>query len=104
MLKTKVVNVLHDEYDVYIGRGRCPRTGELGKWGNPYSIGSDGTRKEVIEKYKNYVLTHPEMLEDLHELRGKVLGCWCKPKRCHGDILAELSDTMEIDYVRRDSG
>jgi hypothetical protein len=35
-------------------------------------------------------LTKPELLDYLHELEEKVLGCWCKPKACHGDILVKL--------------
>jgi hypothetical protein len=69
-------------YDVFIGRPS--------KWGNPFEIGKDGTRTEVIQKYENYLLSNPELLKDLEELRGKVLGCWCKPSACHGDVLVKL--------------
>jgi len=80
--KTRVVNLKHEPYDVYIGRGS--------KWGNPFRIGIDGTREEVIEKYRNYVLTRPDLLAALDELEGKRLGCYCKPLPCHGDVLVEL--------------
>lgn len=79
------MNVVHckkDAYDVYIGRPS--------KWGNPFEIGVDGTRKEVIEKYRKWILFHPELLADLHELKGKTLGCWCSPNQCHGEVLVEL--------------
>jgi hypothetical protein len=69
-------------YDVFIGRPS--------KWGNPFEIGKDGTRIEVIQKYEEYLLSNPELLKDLEELRGKVLGCWCKPSACHGDVLVKL--------------
>ena len=82
MKKCKVVNLNTDDYDVYIGRPS--------KWGNPYLIGKDGSRQEVIEKYKKRLLLNKKLLNDLHELEGKVLGCWCKPKPCHGDILVEF--------------
>jgi hypothetical protein len=59
-------------------------------WGNPYHIGPDGTRPEVIAKYRAYILKDPRRLASLSELEGKVLGCWCKPKPCHGDVLVEL--------------
>ena len=81
-MKCTVVNHHVDNYDVYIGRPS--------KWGNPYSIGKDGNRSEVIAKYRKYILGNQELLNDLHELEGKVLGCWCKPKACHGDVIAEL--------------
>lgn len=79
---TKVVHCKKEKYDVYIGRPS--------KWGNPYNIGKDGTRKEVIEKYRKYILSNKELLNSLHELEGQILGCWCSPKSCHGDILIEL--------------
>lgn len=85
--KTTVVHFKKSPYDVYIGRGddNCP-------WGNPFEIGRDGTRKQVIEKYKKYFYSNPELMERAKkELRGKVLGCWCKPKNaCHGDVIAEF--------------
>lgn len=79
-----VVHCKKEKYDVYIGRPS--------KWGNPFVIGKDGTRKQVIAKYREWVLQQPRLMRDLPELRGKVLGCWCAPKECHGDVLKELCD------------
>ena len=83
-----MANVVHckrDEYDVYIGRP--------GPWGNPFSIGTDGTREEVVEKYAEWLLSQPDLVEKARrELNGKVLGCWCAPKLCHGDILVEIAN------------
>lgn len=70
---------------VYIGRP--------GKWGNPYIPGVDGTRKQVIEKYRIYLYTSG-LIHDLHELKGKHLICWCKPNACHGDVLIELANPV----------
>lgn len=80
---TKVVNIkkYNDDY-VYIGRGS--------KWGNPYKIDKDGTREEVIIKYEEYIRGKQDLLLDLPRLEGQVLGCYCKPKSCHGDILVKL--------------
>ncbi|MBD3227650.1 MAG: DUF4326 domain-containing protein [Candidatus Lokiarchaeota archaeon] len=94
MTKTKVVHCKKEPYDIYIGRGRCPNTGIVSIWGNPFSIGVDGTRDEVCEKYKQWILEHPKYVARLYTLKGKVLGCWCKPKRCHGDILVELIESL----------
>lgn len=52
------------------------------------------SREVAIAKYREWIQTQPKLLRDLHELKGKVLGCWCKPKACHGDILAELADKL----------
>ena len=89
MSQTKVVNVNRDQYDVYIGRGSI--------WGNPFRIGVDGTRKEVIDKYRVYLENNDELLYHLEELRGKRLGCYCKPKDCHGDMIVnELNNVLDI--------
>ena len=87
-MTTCIVHCKKEQYDIYIGRPS--------KWGNPFQIGKDGTRDEVIEKFKNWILTQPNLLKDLHEIKGKTLGCWCKPKSCHGDVLVELIETLNI--------
>ena len=88
MTKTSVVNNIRERYDVYIGRG--------GPWGNPFRIGRDGTRAEVIAKYRVWIMSDDRvavaLLNNLHMLQGKVLGCFCAPLSCHGDVLAELAD------------
>lgn len=84
---TRVVNCHRDAYDIYIGRG------DDSKWGNPFIIGRDGTRSEVIEKYRLWIQTQPELMAALPELRDKRLGCHCKPLRCHGMVLAEMADS-----------
>lgn len=83
-MKTRVVHCKKASYDVYIGRGS--------KWGNPFRIGPDGSRDDVIHKYEAYLKNTPELFSSLHELKGKVLGCWCHPRPCHGDILAFYAD------------
>lgn len=66
------------------------------KWGNPFVIGRDGTRGDVISKYRAWILKSPELLRCLHEIRDKRIGCWCSPQPCHGDVLAELADGLDI--------
>lgn len=53
-------------------------------------MGVDGTRREVIEKYRKYLLGRVDLLRELEELRGMRLGCWCAPLPCHGNILVEF--------------
>ena len=62
------------------------------KWANPFKIGLNGTRDEVIEKYRAWLLEQPELMAALPELRGKDLACWCAPKYCHGDVLLALAN------------
>jgi hypothetical protein len=83
---TRVVHHRQENYDVYIGRPS--------KWGNPFVIGTDGTRALVIEKYESWIRNNPDLLKDLHELKGKTLGCWCSPRACHGDVLVKLVEEM----------
>ena len=84
---TKVVNIRRQKYDVYIGRGS--------KWGNPFVIGQDGNRDEVIAKYEEYIKAKPELLKCLGELKGRTLGCYCKPLPCHGDVLVKLVEQLK---------
>src|SRR3989344_1262105 len=112
--ETKVVNVkvkyIRPEYqnlrewcegeaNVYIGRKgvvfvnktRYPKHNSV--WSNPYKITNRESREDVLKKYREYIINKIE-LEGLHEklleLKGKNLGCWCKPEECHGDILVSL--------------
>lgn len=77
-----VVNCRRSFNDVYIGRGS--------KWGNPYRIGIDGDRAEVIRKYEVWIRGQKHLMDSLHELDGKVLGCFCHPLPCHGHVLIKL--------------
>jgi hypothetical protein len=64
---------------VDIGRGSI--------WGNPFEVDKDGTREEVIEKYKVFLDLKTSLHDKLESLNGKVLGCWCYPEPCHGHVL-----------------
>lgn len=80
-------NLSDEEIDspdvVYIGRGS--------EWGNPYVIGEDGTRADVIVKYKrllwNFIKSGSITKEDLIRLDSKKLACYCAPLACHGNII-----------------
>ena len=99
-MKTRIVNVSCEAYDVFIGRPS--------RWGNPFSIGIDGNRKEVIEKYERWLNGEieapkhhhwyiPPTKEEILTLRGKTLGCFCKPKDCHGDIFLKIIEKYEVE-------
>jgi hypothetical protein len=80
---TTVVNIKSGKpYDIYIGRPS--------KWGNPFRIRHDQNRAEVIEWFERYLRSNINLRLQLPELRGKVLGCYCKPLDCHGDVLIKL--------------
>lgn len=95
-MTARVINRHHGEpFDVYIGRPSC--------WGNPFYAGvtmfAGGTRVasrvEAVTRYEAWILQQPQLLARLGELRGKVLGCWCKPFICHGDVLVRLANPTE---------
>jgi len=65
------------------------RIDRSGDWGNPFEIGADGTREEVIERYREYLINNRSLRARIGELKGKVLICWCYPENCHGEILLE---------------
>lgn len=94
-----VVHCKREAYDVYIGRGS--------KWGNPFTH-KQGTKakwvvnsvEEAVQKYVEWLYNQEDLLADIYELRGKILGCWCKIKGdelCHGDVLAELANAPNED-------
>ena len=100
MSKTTVVNLKghrgDPDYDdvVYVGRPM-----HRGGWhlagsplANPFHPGRDGSREEVMAKYRAYIESRPDLLALVPELRGRRLGCWCLPEPCHAEILAELAD------------
>lgn len=87
-MKTKVVNKKTSSFDVYIGRGS--------KWGNPFRMKSENQRGEVIEKYEEYA-RQKFSKDELAVLVGKRLGCFCKPRKCHGDILVKLIEEYGLE-------
>lgn len=86
-MTTRVVHSKKEPFDVYIGRPS--------KWGNPFVIGKDGTREEVILKFFEWFIQQPELMAEVHTLRGKTLGCFCSPQMCHGNVLAELAELAD---------
>jgi len=94
-MDTQVVNIKYENYDVYIGRaGR----GQDGYFGNPFILSLGEKRGASIEKYRVYFYerlnTDAEFKRRIHELKGKILGCFCKPYPCHGDVIAEYLETI----------
>jgi hypothetical protein len=75
--------------ELYIGRKFHHL--EQSKWHNPYKLRDHDNRRDIVlEKYRNYILQHKELKNALSELKGKHLLCWCYPKACHGNVLADL--------------
>lgn len=107
MSATKIVHCKKDSYDVMIDRTT--------KWGNPIKLtrilnhkdidilkasharlGQLINRDECLVLYEHY-LRNSKLVNDIEELRGKTLGCWCKPKKCHGDVILKILKEREIE-------
>lgn len=111
-----VVHCKRESYDVYIGRGRDPRTGEPGRWGNPFShrpssvagVTVVSSREEAIERYRRWLWEGIKGgrvdLAELASLHGKVLGCWCAPRACHGEVLEDAAFWALGEQARRLAG
>jgi hypothetical protein len=83
----KVVHCKREPFDVYIGRPT--------KWGNPFAQKMGYTREQAIAAYARYLAENPSLVEDARrELKGKVLGCWCAPQPCHGDLLLRIANEV----------
>jgi hypothetical protein len=108
----EVTNILHSphSFDIYIG---YTMSGSPVKWGNQFDVAGDlylPTRDRIpnesgkldidhaVDLYRIWLLYTRggrSLQEDIDELRGKVLGCFCKPHPCHGDVLVELLGQRE---------
>lgn len=102
-MQTKIVNLRKEKYDVYIGRkGRF----NDGYFGNPFPLKSKKfpngfSREDCLKAYRFYfnyrIKTDQLFKERVDFLRGKVLGCFCKPHACHGDVIVEYLESSNTD-------
>lgn len=83
-MTTRVVHCKREAFDEYIGRPS--------PLGNPFQIGRDGSRTDVISKYETYIRARPHLMKLARALKGKTLGCWCAPSLCHGDVIAAIAE------------
>jgi uncharacterized protein DUF4326 len=94
----KVYNKHHKDAPkdaVYVGRPS--------RWGNPFVIGKDGNREEVIAKYRKFIQEWSGIRNYLiQELKGKDLVCWCAPKPCHADVLLEIANSADEQRTGED--
>eukprot|EP00466_Bigelowiella_natans_P011764 jgi/Bigna1/141355/aug1.62_g16063 len=95
-----------DPSHVYIGRSvRFVEGASHSKWHNPFSVKKHG-RKRSLQLYEEWIISgvnpctkkkrgQGPLMKDIGELKGKILGCWCKPLDCHGDVLLKLLSALE---------
>lgn len=106
-MRTRVVNLRRERYDVFIGRGS--------EWGNGYThrpsmhpdvIAIVETPEEAIERFRldlwERARKDPMLVYRLADLFGETLGCYCKPRPCHGDVLARAAEWAFHEVHRRE--
>ncbi len=85
---TRVVNIRKEPYDVYIGR---KGHGQDGYFGNPFNVRDYERPAECMNDYVEYfmrrVTVDKEFRDRVFSIKGKTLGCFCKPGPCHGDVI-----------------
>lgn len=94
-----IINVKSGKsYDIYCGRANKTYNLESSIWANPFVIGRDGDRKQVINKYRLWINSQPDLLRKLSEIKGKRLACWCNYpiEDCHLSVLHDLANSKWI--------
>lgn len=82
----KVLNKYRDVIHI-----NCVYIGRPTRFGNPFVIGRDGTREQVIAKYEEWLRKNPALIEDMRKtLKGKDLVCYCAPQACHGHVILKV--------------
>ena len=93
---------------IYVGRRQHRLKLPQSPFANPYRIGPDGTRAEVIALYRQRILGSTKLLRALPQLRGRPLACWCRhdgdartaDNACHADVLLELLERHTDEELR----
>lgn len=110
-MKPKVVNIkrlpkrwIYDDDYVYIGR---EGKGFSGTFGNPFPLEDEKDRDIILDKYRQYlenrVQEDAEFCNKVKNLKNKILVCFCKPKTCHGDVLAEMVEKLNSYDLRSEN-
>ena len=111
MSKTTVINIRKQKSDVYIGRRNCAQ-----HFGNPFSVKESsvsdirvGSLTEALNCFHSWLTgtghhdVEPErrawIISNLEMLRGRTIGCFCKPKACHGDVYRVLLGELTMDEI-----
>lgn len=99
MQEIKVVHCKKDKFDIYIGRSAAAKSLS---WGNPFAISEKMNRQEVIDRFEDFLLRNPALFaEALRVMPGKVLGCFCSPLACHGDIYKKYVENPRLYKEKR---
>lgn len=84
----RIVHCKKEPFTVYIGRPSI--------FGNPFRVGRDGTRQEVIARFEELAWHNSKLLKAIAELKeDDVLGCWCAPNACHGEAIMRIWEVLK---------
>lgn len=100
---TRLINIRNhstDMVDVYVGDETDSTTFEMSQFRNPFDKAEKG-REGAVNHYMVYFyrryLSEKEFRKSVHGLDGKTLGCWCYPRKCHGEIIVDLLNVYHND-------
>lgn len=103
---TSIVNIKRKptpKFDVYIGRKNEHLGLEQSKWHNPFKMSAEYQRYGCLEKFYEYIIKQNKLIAELSELDDKILGCYCSPRFCHGNILIHLRNKQIQKMVWQDT-
>lgn len=106
-MSIRVVDNRQVKNSQYIGRAGYGRIGS--PLGNPEPLprgASDAQREANLARYRKWLLgqiasNSPAVILELVKIAAAArtevvsLGCWCSPKRCHGDVIVEVLEMLE---------
>lgn len=85
-------------FDEYIGRTNKWLNLAGSKWENPFPLKRESDRPAILVQHMRYMMSRPDLIQALPELRNKTLACYCVPRKCHGHNLIDLYNK----YVKDD--
>ncbi len=103
-MTTSIVNIKNKprpDFDIYIGRANRFLELPESKFCNRFPLKRETDRPRILCLCRDDFLSRSEVIESLHELDDLILGCYCKPKICHGDLLVELRILQKCDGLQR---
>ena len=106
-----IVNLRHENIEewlqsdrhVYVGRGNAQYGLHQSKWGNPSKVTKTKDQTEAVEDYKKYLLRRSDLTKATSSLKGKVLGCWCRPDLCHAQVLHHFGNYPNYKLYQQDN-
>ena len=91
---------IEDPNNEYIGRSSSTWNLDRSQWANPYKVNRLTSRSSAIRAYERYIQHTEKLAKSVGDLKGKILGCWCTPQQCHGEVLHRLAGNSPLYQLR----